>query len=107
MVVLLSGNKVHLAGCEEVNATAADRKALEIDHVLAGAIDENTYFIIGMAVRLLRFMRILFILDRLSLYLKYMKCDVFLALGQFIYVNVSQHDDLKIVSSSKTVRDCP
>ena len=99
MIIFFPGYQMYLAGCKEMYAAAVYREGLEIDHVLPGTIDKNTDFIIGMAMRLLRFMGILPILNRFPFHFIYMKCNVLFTFGQFVNMNISEHNAIKIVTS--------
>jgi hypothetical protein len=100
MIVLLSGDQVNLSGRQEMYAVTLDGKGIKIDHVRARAIDENAYLIVGMPVRLLCFVRIFAILDNLPFHLIYMKSNLLITLGEFVYVDVSEHK-IKIASNIK------
>ena len=91
MIILLTGNEMYLPRSEKMNAVAPYRECVEVDHMVSCTIHKNAYFIIGMTVRLLRFVRVIPILDGFSFHLTNMKGDFLIAPRELIYMNVSEH----------------
>ncbi len=93
MVRLLARYQVHLPRSKEMDAAAAYGESAKIDHVRARTVDEDAYFVIIMAVGLLRLVRIFPVPDGLALYFINIKGDLFIAFGKFVDVDVLEHFD--------------
>ena len=91
MIIFLAGYQVYLARSKKMYTVTLDRKCIEVDHMVSGTIHENAYFVIGMAVRLFCFVRVMLILDGLSFYFTNMKGDLLITPRKFIYMDVSEH----------------
>jgi hypothetical protein len=85
-------------------APAFDVEGLEIDHVRTCTIDKYANLIVGMTMGQFSFVRIFSVLDHLAFYLIYMKGNVFIAFGEFVYVDIFKHWNMKVIVKKSTVK---